>query len=791
MKEKALRTLEYDKILKMLTDHASSEPGKKLCESLLPSTDLEQIKIMQDETAAAVSRLLRNSNISFGNVKNITSSIKRLELGASLNITELLQIASFLENTARVKSYGRHDDNEALNDCLDGYFGALLPCSNISAEIRRCLLSESEVSDNASRELFSIRKSIKTAEDRIHSSLNSYINGSMKLYLQDNIITMRDGRYCIPVKAEYKNSVPGMVHDQSSSNSTYFIEPMAIVKLNNEIRELMGDEAKEIEKILSTLGSLVYSQSGTILSDLEIMIKLDFIFAKGRLANEMSANKPDFTDKKIINLRKARHPLIDKRKAVPIDLRIGEDFDQLVITGPNTGGKTVTLKTAGLLTLMGQAGLHIPALSGSVLGIFNEVFADIGDEQSIEQSLSTFSSHMKTVIEILKDANSASLVLFDELGAGTDPTEGAALAIAILSDLHKKGIRTIATTHYSELKLYALSTDGIENASCEFNVETLKPTYRLIIGAPGKSNAFAISSSLGLPDYIIESAKNEISEHDLSFEEVLVSLEQNRLELEREKEEIESMKKSSEEMSSKLKAQDEKLIERKEKILREANEEALRILKDAKDSADAAIRQLQKTSGNRDQIKELEKTRSSIREKINDRTDKVPLKNKAKAKSNLSVKDIKPGDEVNVLKLNLKGIITSLPDQKGNVYVRMGIINSKVNISDLELIDTPEIKYNKDTASLGAGKIKYDKTLSATTEIKLLGKTVDEAINDLDKFIDDALLAHLSSVRIVHGKGTGALRKGVHEYLRSNPAVKSFHLAEHGEGDAGVTIAEL
>ena len=791
MRPRSLKTLEYPKIIEMLVDLATCDPGRALCRELTPQTDLASINLMQEETHAASSRLLRSGNISFGNVKDIRLSLKRLELAASLNQAELLTIASFLENTARVKSYGRHDTNDNLNDCLDPAFNALFPCSALSGEIRRCLLSETEVSDTASRELSSIRRQIGQAEDRIHSSLNSFINGSNRLYLQDNIITIRDGRYCIPVKAEYKNSVSGIIHDQSSSNSTFFIEPSAIVKLNNDIRELQVREQQEIEKILMNLSKEVYENSGSILSNYEIMIRLDFIFARGALANKMSANRPLFSEDKKIILRKARHPLIDPLKVVPVDIELGDTFDQLVITGPNTGGKTVTLKTAGLLTLMGQSGLHIPALDGSVLSVFDEVFADIGDEQSIEQSLSTFSSHMKNVVEIIDHADENSLVLFDELGAGTDPTEGAALAIAILSHLHAQKIRTIATTHYSELKLYALSTEGIENGSCEFNVETLRPTYRLLIGMPGKSNAFAISSQLGLPDYIIDAAKKEISENDRSFEEVLIDLEKSRVELEKEKEEIELLKKNSADLNKRLKSQSDTLSEKREKIIREANEEASRILKEAKEFADKTIRDIQKYGSSGVDMKRLEKNRSDLRERL--KAHSAPaLSPQAHERSGLKPKDLKLGDEVKVLSMNVRGTVTTLPDSKGNLFVQMGIMRSKVHISDLALVEEmPSYMKNKETKSTGSGSIRYSKSMSATSEIKLLGKTVDQAISELDKFIDDAVLAHLSSVRIVHGKGTGALRSGIHAYLKSHPSVASFHLAEPGEGDAGVTIAEL
>ncbi len=792
MRKASLRVLEFHKIIDMLEKHASSEPGKKLCRQLLPSSDYETVRLAQEETAAAAGRLLKKGNISFGSVKDVSLSLKRLELGASLNQTELLSVASLLENTARVRSFGVKEKEDAPDDCLDPAFRALMPCTALSSHIRRCLLSETEMSDNASPGLSSVRRAIHLAEERIRSSLNSFLNGSGRMYLQDSIITLRDGRYCVPVKAEYKNNVPGIIHDQSSSNATFFIEPAAIVRLNNEIRELLGKEQEEMEKVLAMLSAEVYEQSGTIISDYEIMVRLDFIFAKGALANEMSANKPVFNRRHVLRLKKARHPLIPKKDVVPITLWLGDDFDQLVITGPNTGGKTVTLKTAGLLTLMGQAGLHIPALDGSELSVFNDVFADIGDEQSIEQSLSTFSSHMKNVVEIVENADENALVLFDELGAGTDPTEGAALAISILSWLHGQGVRTIATTHYSELKFYAMNTSGVENASCEFDVETLRPTYRLLIGMPGKSNAFAISSRLGLPDHIIESARHELDENSLSFEDLLTKLEEERIGLEKEKESIEAIRKDLDETSTRLKSRDAGIRERREKLIAEANEEAARILKEAKEYADKTIREVQKLGrsggGN---IKELEKRRTALREKIGEHDSKSKTVKSSLRTPGKALKDVRPGDDVFVVSMNVRGVVCTRPDSRGNLFVQMGIMKTKVHISDLEAVPEEKPAAPKPAAASGAGNIRYSKSLQAVSEIRLLGKTVDQAVSELDKFIDDAALAHLPSVRIVHGKGTGALRSGVHEYLRSNPLVKSFHLAALGEGDTGVTIAEL
>lgn len=791
MNQKAYKALEYYKIIDMLTDKASSFMGKELCRKLTPSTDLEEIRHMQTQTKDALTRLFQKGNISFGSVKDVRGSLKRLEIGSALGITELLSICSLLENVNRVKAYSRNDRSDSLPDSLDGMFSALEPLTPLSTEIRRCILSEDEISDDASSALRQIRRSMKAANDKIHTQLSSLVNGSARNYLQDAVITMRNGRYCIPVKSEYKGQVPGMVHDQSSTGSTLFIEPMAIVKLNNDIRELELKEQKEIEIILADLSEQTAVHSEPIKTDLEIMVQLDFIFARASLAMDMNGNEPLFNDKGRINLKKARHPLIDKKKAVPIDIRLGDDFDLLVITGPNTGGKTVSLKTVGLLTMMGQSGLHIPALDRSELALFHEVYADIGDEQSIEQSLSTFSSHMTNVVSFLKNADTHSLVLFDELGAGTDPTEGAALAISILSHLHERGIRTMATTHYSELKVYALSTPGVENGCCEFDVETLRPTYRLLIGVPGKSNAFAISSKLGLPDYIIERAKEQISEQDESFEDVLTSLENSRITIENERAEIEQYKKEIEALKEKLESKQEKLDERKERILRQANEEAHAILRETKEYADQTMKMFHKFQKDHVDTASMEKERQKLRQRMN-KAESGMAQNAAvkKPKKELSAKDLSLGESVKVLSMNLNGTVSSRPDSKGYLFVQMGIIRSKVHISDLELVDEAEIT-TPTLQRTGAGKIRMSKSASVSTEINLLGKTVDEAIAELDKYLDDAYIAHLKSVRVVHGKGTGALRKGVHNYLKRQKHVASFRLGEFGEGDAGVTIVEF
>ena len=787
MNRKAYHTLEFYKIIERLAAEAGSAGGRKRCMELTPMQDLAAITAAQQETEDALTRLYRRGGVGFSGTRDVRASLKRLEIGSTLNIPELLDVCSLLETAARAKQYARQNEGrEEDPDSLDPLFDALEPCTQLSGEIRRCILSEDEISDDASPNLRRIRRSIKSCEEKIHSQLISLVNGSYRTYLQDAVITMRDGRYCIPIKSEYKGQVPGMVHDQSSTGSTFFVEPMAVVKLNNDIRELEIEEAKEIEVILSTLSAQADLHRDEIRYDLENMVELDFIFARAALAMEQNANEPIFNTEGKIHLRKARHPLINAKKVVPIDLSLGEDFDLLIVTGPNTGGKTVSLKTVGLLTLMGQSGLHIPALDRSSLSVFDEVYADIGDEQSIEQSLSTFSSHMTNVVSFLDKADRNSLVLFDELGAGTDPTEGAALAIAILSTLHERGIRTMATTHYSELKIYALSTPGVENACCEFDVETLSPTYRLLVGVPGKSNAFAISSKLGLPDYIINKAKDEISEQDESFEDVLTTLEQNRITLEREKEELARTRAEVESLKQSLAKNQEQIDARKEKMISNATEEAQRILREAKEYADQTMRDFQKFGKENVSVREMEQKRTALREKMN-KLDKKKAKEVPKRTGNLRPQDLHLGDAVKVLSMNLKGTVSTRPDSKGNLFVQMGIMRTKVHISDLVLIDEAVIT-GPSISRTSSGKSKLSKAATISTEINLLGKTVDEAVAELDKYLDDAYLSHLPSVRVVHGKGTGALRKGIHNYLRRQKHVADFHLAEFGEGDAGVTI---
>ena len=790
MNQKTLTKLEYHKIIAMLEEQASSFRGKQLCRRLKPMTDLERIDTAQEQTAAAFTRIVKKGRISFSDAFPVEESMKRLEIGAALGSGELLRICKVLKTTARAKAYGRHDTQDDLADCLDAYFEQLEPLTLLSNEIERCIISEEEISDDASSALKHIRRSIHSINDKIHATLNTLVNGSLRTYLQDPIITMRGDRYCIPVKAEYRGQVQGLIHDQSSTGSTLFMEPMAIVKLNNDLKELYAKEQEEIQVILARLSEDTSAYIEEIRTNYRSLTDLDFIFARGQLAYFMNGSRPILNTEGRIRIRSGRHPLLDARKVVPITVTLGEDFSLLIITGPNTGGKTVSLKTVGLLTLMGQAGLHIPAADRSEIAILRQIYADIGDEQSIEQSLSTFSSHMTNIVSFLKDVDQNSLVLFDELGAGTDPTEGAALAIAILSHLHTKGIRTMATTHYSELKVYALTTEGVENACCEFDVESLKPTYRLLIGIPGKSNAFAISSKLGLPDYIIEDAKNRLSEHDVSFEDLLGDLENSRRTIEKERDEIQNYKREVERLKTQTRQKQEKLEEQRERILREANEKANAILRDAKEMADETMKNFRKFGKEGISAAEMEKERERLRQKIKETSAKSTL-TPQKPKKTYKPSDFKLGESVKVLSMNLTGTISSLPDSRGNVTVQMGILRSQVHISDLEIIEEQNPYAPKNMRRTGSGKIKMSKSLSVSPEINLLGKTVDEAVAELDKYLDDALLSHLNSVRVVHGKGTGALRKGIHEYLRRQKHVKSYHLAEFGEGDAGVTIVNL
>lgn len=828
MNEKVLHTLEFDKITDRLAGCATSEPGKKLCRELLPMDNLHEIERAQQETEAAVSYIFRKGSVNFGSLRDFSYAFGSLAIGSTLTAPELLHISSFLNNVDRVKKYGTTADGGSVTDIastvrnsgkeedfeeqlkngvLYDLFDCLYPLRPVAREIDRCILSEEDIADDASTGLKKVRREMDLTGDRIHQQLQKMVNTTYASYLQDSVITLRGDRYCIPVKAENKGNVPGIVHDQSSSGSTLFIEPTAIVNLNNRLRELALEEKKEIEKILASLSAELAEHLMELKDDAANMTTLDFIFARASLAVDMNASKPLFNDRHYINIRQGRHPLIDKKRVVPIDISMGDTYDMIVITGPNTGGKTVTLKTVGLFELMGMAGLHIPASDRSELSLFRDVFADIGDEQSIEQNLSTFSAHMTTTVNIIRNIDRDCLCLFDELGAGTDPTEGAALAISILNFMHVRHITTLATTHYSELKVYAMTTEGVTNASCEFDVETLQPTYHLLIGVPGKSNAFAISKKLGLPDYIIETAKEQLSQETKNFEDVLGQLEQSRKEAEKAQEETEKLRAELEKRQKELDNREKQLNDKKDEIVRRANQQARDILADAKKTADEAISSLRK-SGSGGNMAEMERTRSALRKKVSKKEAKAAPKTAPAQRRGKKLKpsDIHVGDKVRILSMGMTGFVTSLPDRQNKVGVRIGIMQSFVALDDLALINEDafgnEVKGNGRTSlrksferAGGSGNQQRDLDLSQTStispELNLLGKTTDEAIHELDKYLDDARMSHLTTVRIVHGKGTGALRKAVHNYLRKSGGIKSFRLGDFGEGDAGVTIVTL
>lgn len=786
MNNKSLSTLEYNKIISRLVSFACSDGAKQILHKLEPMTDIDKINTALDYTSDALTRVYQKGSVDFSRIKDIRGSIARLKVGSSLNALELLNISMLLECAAHIKGYyeQRADSIQPLIDMLD-------PVTLLNNTIKKCIISEDEISDDASANLRSIRRQKNIAADRIHTELNKILNSpSTRTYLQDYVITTRQGRFCLPVKAEYKSLMPGMVHDQSSTGSTVFIEPAAVVKLNNDIRELELKEQAEIEVILADLSAKAAEYTDSLLSDYEILTNLDCIFAKALLSRHFNCSRPVMNNKGIVNIKKGRHPLIEPHTVVPIDIYLGTDFNLLIITGPNTGGKTVSLKTVGLLTLMAQAGLNIPALEHSDIAVFDNIFADIGDEQSIEQSLSTFSSHMTNTVDILKKADSNSLILFDEIGAGTDPTEGAALAIAILDSLHRRNITTMATTHYSEIKMYALTTDGVENACCEFDVQSLRPTYRLLIGVPGKSNAFAISKKLGLSDNIINDASRRLDSEDIKFEDLVTDLEQSRVTIEREREELNEYKAQIAQLKSELTKKTERLDERTDNIIRKANEEAARILKDAKEYADKTINAMNKHGMT---VKELEKHRSAIREKMNKRQEKLkiePANNISEHKAH-DISEFKVGMHVKVLTMNVIGTVSQIHKNKNQVTVLVGSLSTKMDIKNLAILKgykDPAETSSKPKGAGGSGKIKMSKSSSVSSEINLLGYTVDEAIAVLDKYLDDAYIARIPQVRIVHGKGTGALRSGITSYLHGVPYIKEFRLGQIGEGAEGVTI---
>lgn len=787
MNETVLNKLEFNKIQDMLASHAFSAEARKLCRDTVPQNDIAVIEKLQQENEDALNRIFRYGSISFSGIHDIRLAVMQTAHNFTLSATELMDTAATLETCSRIRSYGCTEDPAAASDCLSEYFSCLAPLPKVSSEIRRCIISEDEIADDASPRLKSIRRNIKLSGDRIRSELSSMINGSVKSYLMEPVITMRDNRYCIPVKAEYKTLVPGMVHDSSSTGSTLFIEPESTVRLNNDIRELELAEKQEIQEIFRILSAFVAQNSEQIIADIDILTRLDYIFARAGLAADQDAMRPHFSSDRSFCIKRARHPLIDKKNVVPIDVRLGKDFDLLIITGPNTGGKTVSLKTVGLLEIMGLSGLFIPAGDGSELGLFREIFADIGDEQSIEQSLSTFSSHMTNIVKILRTYTEDSLCLFDELGAGTDPEEGAALAMSVLNFLHVRHILTMATTHYSELKIFALNTGGAENACCEFDVETLRPTYHLLIGIPGKSNAFAISRRLGLPGYVIEEAERRMDDSDRDFEDVISKLDTARQELEKVRSEADSEKAEAARLRDELAKSREKLEKEHDRIISSARDEAKSILEDAKQTADETIRDIHKYGAavTGEGLRRLEADRTKLRGAINrSNTPEKPMK-----PSGIDSKDISIGMDVEIVSSGFKGTVATLPDNKGNLVVLCGIIKYKTNCGDLVptvIKDPLDRRKNRSTASSVITGLSHAMTISP--ELNIIGMTTADGIAKLDKYLDEAYMSHLGEVRIVHGKGTGALRNAVRDELKAITYVKDFRSGEYGEGDAGVTI---
>jgi DNA mismatch repair protein MutS2 len=791
MNTKTLKTLEYNKIVDLLIEKAESELGKDLAKKIVPLRKKENIEELQRETEEAYSLIMKRGNPPLFGIYSIALEVKRLDIGGSLSPGSLLKISDMLRVSRGLKNYIKEtkDDKVSNYPIIEGLVEGLSVFKHIEDEINNAIISEDEISDNASSTLKSIRRQIASKNDSVKSKLNSIINSqSHKKYLQDSIVTIREGRYVIPVKQENRSSVPGLVHDVSSSGATAFVEPMAIVELNNELRELEIKEREEIERILKELSSLVAEESENILENQKILQQLDFIFAKGKLALDMKATRPILNEKGYINIKKARHPILNAKKVVPIDVYLGKDFNSLIITGPNTGGKTVTLKTVGLLTLMAQSGMHIPADFNSEIAVFNQVFADIGDEQSIEQSLSTFSSHMVNIVDILNNVEYNSLILFDELGAGTDPTEGAALAMSILDHLLKLNVRTMATTHYSQLKLYALTTENVTNASVEFDVETLSPTYKLLIGVPGKSNAFEISKRLGLQDYIINEARDLISKENIEFEDVLQALEKDRIVTEENKNVAERYRMEVEQLKEDLALEKDRIKEQRDKLLQKAREDARDILRNAKEDADSLVGELRDISSEieKDRNKKIQEAQDKLKSKLTD-VEKTLSSAVLNVKSKKPPKNLKIGETVEVLTFNQKGDVLSEPDESGNVRVQVGIMKITAHISTLKRTTSDE---NEKTHTRNKTIIS-NKSKDIKTEIDLRGKNLDEAFLEVDKYLDDAYIAGLKEIHIIHGKGTGVLREGMKSYLRSHKHVRTSRLGVYGEGGDGVTIVEI
>ena len=782
MNQKVLKTIEYTKIIAMLKEEADSSLGKEIAEALLPSSEPEEVRKSLLETEDAENRIRLKGPLSFRGMTDIRLYFPRIRLGAALSIAELLHVEKILEFAEKARDFAGETE-----DSLSVYFQALSPLEEVRREFQRAIESEERLSDDASKELSEIRRKEKGIEGKISDELNRTLNDKRSM-LQEGVITLRNGRHVFPVKAEYKNAFHGIVHDESSTGATLFMEPLSIVQLENSLTELLSLEKREVEKILLALSLLLQPEISALQENVECIAHLDFVFAKAKLGKKMEGIRPTVLEEKKVSLLDARHPLIPRDKVVPISIHIGEGFRLLVITGPNTGGKTVCLKTLGLLQLMGQAGLLIPAFQGSSITVFREIFADIGDEQSIEQSLSTFSSHMTNTVKILAEADADSLCLFDELGAGTDPTEGAALALGILHDLFQKRVTTVATTHYAEIKLYALSEEGVENAACEFDVESLRPTYRLLIGVPGKSNAFAIAKKLGLSDAIIEDARGRIGEEDLHFEDLIADLEDTRRLAEREKLEIEQYKEEVERLKARARESTKGIEKGKDKILNRAREEAARILAEAKETADEIIKEIKKKESGGSGSLEAEQLRTKLRKKLEENQSVLGAQTVKGPSQTISLKNLALGDKVRLLNMHgVVGTVTELPDKSGMFTVSAGILRTKVSAKEVEFIQHKEkeapTRNQGKTAGLGRAK-----AMGISPEINLIGKMTADALPELNKYLDDAFLAKLPQVRIVHGRGTGALRKMVHECAKKNKHIESFRLGEYGEGSDGVTI---
>ncbi len=819
MDTKTLSKLEFDKVRERLAENAVSEPGKERCRSLLPSSSRYEIERWQKETGEAYTLLLRNGRPPLYGLKDIRDAVRRAQFDAALTMEELLAVAANLETASALREYGKRSGEDEAYPCLDPMFAGLSGLSSLQKEIRRCIASEEEMYDTASQKLHSIRREIRSTQEKVRSHLQGMLHSPLyKTMLQDDVITLRNGRYCVPVKADYKASVQGMIHDQSATGQTVFIEPAAVVQLNNRAAELDLEEKKEIQRILVQLSDQVRLYAQELLMEFELMVQLDFLFAKARLALAMNAVPPVLNERGVIALKNARHPLLDEKTVVPISISLGETFTSLVVTGPNTGGKTVTLKTLGLLQLMGQAGLHIPTDEQPSLAVLDQVFADIGDEQSIEQSLSTFSSHMVNIVAILRDVTPSSLVLLDELGAGTDPVEGAALAASILEELRRRRVLTAATTHYSELKVYALSTDGVENASCEFDVDTLRPTYRLLIGVPGKSNAFAISKRLGLPDSVIQDAERLLKSSDIKFEETIADLERRRKETEEEQRRIRLQRREIDDTERRIREERNKLELQKEKILTKAREEARDILQKAKAEADDSIRIVNKLARQKEvDMRALEAQRSLLRTKAAEAEDKARQKAEEPVFETIDPEKLLPGTRVRLKTMEQDCIVETRPDHRMQLTVQAGIMKIQIRVQDIarilseDPVSVPKPKrgtkelsaelnsgYGSELNSGHGSEINsgfsagaFQKTQTIRPEVDLRGMTVDEAMAVLDKYIDDVFLSGISKVTVIHGKGTGTLREACRKYLKSCPFVKSFRLGAYGEGESGVTVVEM